>query len=47
MLLAREDIDPDIQENVRLRTTSIKFIIVYVPPSQITGWSALRERAIT
>ena len=43
ILLTGENIDPDIQENVRLQTTSL--IIgqhnIHVPPSQNTGWSAL------
>ena len=40
ILLTGDNIDPDIQENVRLQTTSL-IIDIHVPPSQNTGWSAL------
>ena len=43
ILLTGDNIDPDIQENVRPQTTPL--IIgqhnIYIPSSQITGWSAL------
>ena len=41
ILLTGENIDPDIQENVRLQTTSGNTIFISLPPSQNTGWSAL------
>ena len=41
ILLTGEIIDPDIQENVRLQTTSLTIGYIHVPSPQNTGWSAL------